>query len=331
MARRPTYTQSDYTDIALSEALTQWDSITRRVAPAPGKRQVPFTPVETLLCLAAMFVVDHSRFGSSSAHRAPAPIQQLAALYKRPPSSILAKMANLDGTRSHGARHDLIAGVTLRSDTTQMTHVYRTVLAAARRAGINPPTLPDFLGLETGGDLIMLGQDDIDSTDIESVVEQKMRDRLEDNLSDLETERMLTTSIRVGQHRFADGVLRNCGRACVFCGFSLTDGLSPTLLRASHIKPWRSAQPKERLDVANGIAACPTHDAAFDIGLLTIDDDLRISRSVRLVNAMSHNAAVAEYFSDAHLHPTLTLPTNARLPDLQYLRWHREEMFANTA
>jgi putative restriction endonuclease len=36
------------------------------------------------------------------------------------------------------------------------------------------------------------------------------------------------------------------------------------MLIASHIKPWRISTSTERLDVRNGLAACPTHDIAFD-------------------------------------------------------------------
>jgi hypothetical protein len=48
------------------------------------------------------------------------------------------------------------------------------------------------------------------------------------------------------------------------------------MLTASHIKPWRTSTSSERLDVRNGLAACPTHDVAFDTGLLTVNGGLRI-------------------------------------------------------
>jgi hypothetical protein len=41
---------------------------------------------------------------------ASAYVPSLARLFSRPPSSMLAKMANLDGSRSHGARCDVLAG-----------------------------------------------------------------------------------------------------------------------------------------------------------------------------------------------------------------------------
>jgi putative restriction endonuclease len=39
----------------------------------PGSRQVTFLPVETLLCLAASFVVNAHQFGGATAGRAPEP------------------------------------------------------------------------------------------------------------------------------------------------------------------------------------------------------------------------------------------------------------------
>jgi putative restriction endonuclease len=77
---------------------------------------VPFMPVETLLCLTVSFLVNHRRFGGTTAHRAPEPVPSLARLFCQPPSSVLAKTANPDGSRSHGARWDVLAGAMMRDD-----------------------------------------------------------------------------------------------------------------------------------------------------------------------------------------------------------------------
>jgi acetylornithine deacetylase/succinyl-diaminopimelate desuccinylase-like protein len=60
------------------------------------------------------FWVNHRHFGGSTAHRAPEPVPSLARLFSRPPSSVLAKMANLDGSRAHGGKWDVLAGAILR-------------------------------------------------------------------------------------------------------------------------------------------------------------------------------------------------------------------------
>ena len=103
--------------------------------PVSHGRQVTFVPVETLLCLAASFVVNHRHFGGGTAHQAPEPVSSLARLFSRPPSSVLAKMANLDGSRSHGGRWDVLAGAILRENPDRFTHVYRMLLLAATRVG----------------------------------------------------------------------------------------------------------------------------------------------------------------------------------------------------
>jgi putative restriction endonuclease len=80
---------ADYLDLTVGQARDQFGRLlTRR--PAPGGRQVIFLPVETLLCLAASFLVNHRHFGGATAHRAPEPVPSLARLFSRPPSSVLA-------------------------------------------------------------------------------------------------------------------------------------------------------------------------------------------------------------------------------------------------
>jgi len=100
-------TAADYLTITPSAARTQWRSIVARPWAVEGGRQVAFTPVETLLSLAASLMVNQRRYGGSTAHRAEEPVPSLARLFKRPNSSVLAKMANLDGSRRNGARHEV--------------------------------------------------------------------------------------------------------------------------------------------------------------------------------------------------------------------------------
>ena len=92
---------ADFLDLTVGQAQQQFRELRRR-APVSTGRQVTFLPVETLLCLAASFLVNHRHFGGSTAHRAPEPVPALSHLFSRPPSSVLAKIANLDGSRSHG-------------------------------------------------------------------------------------------------------------------------------------------------------------------------------------------------------------------------------------
>ena len=151
---------ADYLDLTVSRARPQFRELKLR-RPVSSGRQAVFLPVETLLCLAVSFLVNHRRFGGSTAHLAPEPIPSLARLFSRPPSSILAKMANLDGSRSHGGKWDILAGAMLRDEPVHFTHIYRTLMTAARAEGIGAERLPDFLGLEHDGEFDLLGQDEL--------------------------------------------------------------------------------------------------------------------------------------------------------------------------
>lgn len=91
----------------------------------------------------------------------------------------------------------------------------------------------------------------------------------------------------------------------------------PQLLRASHIKPWSLATDEERLDVFNGLLLAAHLDAAFDGGLITVDDDAKV--------------LVAESLDD-HARKVLGLDQPLRVRRLAdehraLLAWHRAEIF----
>jgi putative restriction endonuclease len=318
---------ADYLDLTVGQAREQFRALASR-RPARGGRQVAFVPAETLLCLAASFLVNHRHFGGSTAHQAPEPVPSLARLFSRPPSSVLAKMANLDGSRSHGARWDALAGAMLRDDPARFSRVYRVLLQAARAERIGPGRLPDFLGLEHGGELVLLGQDELDI----SVLEAALRDQLSRDGGDmarsvLETERILLAAARIGQHVFAVQVLANCGGQCVFCGLRPAASWARRMLLAGHIKPWKDSTPGERLDPRNGLAACPAHDVAFDTGMLTVNGGLRIHLARPLARAVQSDPLARQYYGRPPLREVLLLPEGAQAPAVKYLDWHRRKVF----
>jgi len=130
----------------------------------------------------------------------------------------------------------------LRDDPARFSGVYRVLLQAARAEGIGYGRLPDFLGLEHGGELALLGQEELDI----SVLEAALRDQLSRDGGDtvqsvLETERTMLAATRVGQHVFAGQVLANCGGQCVFCGLRPGAFGAKRMLLAGHIKPWKDS------------------------------------------------------------------------------------------
>jgi putative restriction endonuclease len=316
----------DYLDLTLAQAQQQWKSALSRV---PAKRQVPFEPIETLLSLGASFLVNHRHYGGSTAQRAVSPIPELATLFRRPNSSILAKMANLDGSRPNGAKHDLLAGTRLRERPDDYARIYRTIFATARVVGIARDQLPDFLGLEGGGSLFLRGQDELEASVVEEALSGEVRRWAEvrPDLTAAETERLLVARTRVGQHVFASQVLDNCGHKCVFCGLELGKAAAPRMLVASHIKPWKDSSARERLDHRNGLAACPIHDVAFDAGLITVNGGLRIHVSEKLQKGMLDDPVASSYFARPPLRDTILLPASADHPGSDYLNWHKNRIF----
>ena len=319
---------ADYLGLTVGQAREQFRALVSR-RPVSSGRQVTFLPAETLLCLAASFVVNHRHYGHGTENRTPEPVPSLARLFCRPLSSVLAKMANLDGSLSHGGKWDVLAGAMLRDDPARFSHVYRVLLHAARLEGIGQDLLADFLGLETGGELALLGQEELDISTLEAELREQIARRAATGpWSDLETERILLASARVGQHVFAQHVLANCGGRCVFCGLKPAAFGAARMLLAGHIKPWKDSTPAERLDLRNGLAACPAHDVAFDTALLTVNGGLRIHLASRLTDAVQGDPLARQYYGRPPLQQTLLLPPGARAPARKYLDWHRSNVFA---
>ena len=318
---------ADFLELTVGQARQQFRELRRR-SPVSAGRQVTFLPVETLLCLSASFLVNHRHFGGATAHRAPEPVPALARLFSRPPSSVLAKMANLDGSRSHGGKWDVLAGATLRDEPAHFTHIYRVLLNAARSEGIGGDRLPDFLGLEYGGEFALLGQGELGPSALENAFKDQIAKAVGDGKwNEQQTEKILLAAARVGQHVFALNVLSNCGQRCVFCGLNPASFGGKRMLVAGHIKPWRDSSPVERLDLQNGLAACPSHDVAFDTGLVTVDADLQIHVSGALADAVRADPLARQYYGRPPLLDTILLPVNAQSPAPKYLDWHRENIF----
>ena len=216
----------------------------------------------------------------------------------------------------------------LREDSARFTDIYRLLLRAARAEGIDRDRLPDFLDLEDGGEFALLGQDELGT----SVFENALRDQIargaaEGDWPERDTERIILAAARVGQHVFALNVLNNCGRRCVFCGLNPSPGVARRMLLAGHIKPWKDSSATERLDPRNGLAACPSHDVAFDTGMLTVTADLKIHIAQPLADAVRGDHLTRQYYGRPPLLDTLLLPDDAEHPRRRYLDWHREKIF----
>ena len=121
---------------------------------------------------------------------------------------------------------------------------------------------------------------------------------------------------RRGQALFRQTVLSAYRNRC-----ALTSLAEPQLLVASHIIPWSEA-PEMRLNPRNGIALNALHDKAFDRGLITFTEDLRLQISPAL-QADSEFANHAFQTREGH---QLAIPDKFA-PDPDALAYHRDTVF----
>ena len=294
----------------------------------PRSRQEPFTPVEAILCYALFFVVDPHRYGGGRIDQAPRIVHGLARLFVRSSASITIKMKNLDGSIKNAGQHEWRFFAEMAADSGRFAVLYNRVLLAARDMRIGPDTLPDFLALEGVEDFDLLGQEELlGQRTFDAVVGvQVAKKRVRSLAGEVETMRIAEQSVRMGQHRFAASVLENYAHSCAFCGFAPRSLPKHKLLVASHIKPWADSDDRERLDPQNGVAACPTHDAAFDSGLITVNGELRVHRAPRLEESSRTDPGVDRYFGQV-LRRTLVLPMGGSPPGDSYLAWHQENVY----
>lgn len=127
------------------------------------------------------------------------------------------------------------------------------------------------------------------------------------------TERDSLALSRIGQGEFRAQLVS------YWKGCAVTGAECIPLLRASHIKPWRTSSNTERLDVFNGLLLAPNIDAAFDSGYVTFDPMGKIVLSQAITGA-----------SAFQLHINAKLRINRKLlrPEHEsYLEHHRAEVF----
>lgn len=131
-----------------------------------------------------------------------------------------------------------------------------------------------------------------------------------DDVSLRPTEKLQLSKARIGQGLFRKSVLA-LEPAC-----RLTGVATVSLLRASHIKPWRESTNAERLDGANGLMLAPHIDLLFDRFLLSFSDEGDLLVSARLDRGVQEKWHITK--------PTRPRPFNAA--QCSYLASHRARL-----
>jgi putative restriction endonuclease len=132
------------------------------------------------------------------------------------------------------------------------------------------------------------------------------------------TESLKAVRIRTVQNFFRKIILAAYqGRCCI------TGNPIPEFLIASHILPW-SKFPEHRINPNNGLCLAVHFDKAFDSGLITFDEDLRLVFSSAFYEYLPNDALSREFLPMKGM--LLRLPEKFH-PDKKFFEYHREHIF----
>lgn len=128
----------------------------------------------------------------------------------------------------------------------------------------------------------------------------------DDSVSETEKESLIKS--RLGQGTFRKNLM-DYWHGCAVTGYP-----SSKLLVASHIKPWRSSDNKERMNLFNGLLLIPNLDKAFDKGFISFkkNGNVLISELLQKPDMLGIKSDLRIKISDQHQ---------------RYLEFHRDIVF----
>lgn len=124
--------------------------------------------------------------------------------------------------------------------------------------------------------------------------------------------------VRLTQRFFRNAVLASFNEQCCITGNPI-----PSLLEAAHILGW-AVSPGNRVNPRNGLCMSSLHHAAFDQGLITLDEEYRLIVSKTIREYLPNGALEAEFIAYEG-HP-IRMPEKFR-PEPSHLANHRENKF----
>jgi len=130
---------------------------------------------------------------------------------------------------------------------------------------------------------------------------------------------LVQSKARIGQGFFRKAVLSAYGNKCCITGLS-----ERRLLVASHIVPW-SIDEKNRLNPRNGLSLSMLHDKAFDLGLITIKEDMTVQVSRNTIDTTDkfYSTTLLDFDGKSILMP------DKFEPHADFLHYHRNSIFEN--
>ncbi len=167
------------------------------------------------------------------------------------------------------------------------------------------PMIQGLLGLESYEEDMSVNDTQTNETEFIEKIEDEV-----DMLGVQGEEKHAYIKVRVNQSVFRERLLQK-HTTCCLCKVE-----NAALLRASHIKPWSESSSNEKLDVNNGLLLCPNHDALFDNGFISFEDNGKIMISERLTE-------VDKIFMNVDSNMKIKLTEGNKI----YLDYHRKNIF----
>lgn len=125
------------------------------------------------------------------------------------------------------------------------------------------------------------------------------------------------TTTRINQQFFRKAVLSSYKNTCCITGLAI-----PSLLIASHIKPWKvSNSQTERTNPSNGLCLNALHDKAFDKGLITVLPNFTVKVSSKLVGTDNVSTWIRSCNQE-----NIILPDRF-LPGREFIQYHNDVVF----
>ena len=149
-------------------------------------------------------------------------------------------------------------------------------------------------------------------TDDLDIWEVNIEQRIEEDATIAETDRLALVRARRGQGLFRDRVSR-IERRCRITGVE-----NPVHLVASHCKPWRDATNEERLNGENGLLLTPTIDHLFDRGFIGFEDNGRL-----ILSPVAHRPSLQRIGINVNEPTNVGSFTNGQKT---YLEFHRQSV-----
>jgi putative restriction endonuclease len=137
---------------------------------------------------------------------------------------------------------------------------------------------------------------------------------------DLTGDEVATRTRRQRDPEFRRSVLQAYGYRCAICSVDLRLGNLSIGLEAAHIR-WHQAFGPDV--VSNGLALCALHHKLFDFGAISLDDKLKLIVSEQA----NGSVGLEELLLRHHGNQLRRAVQREDAPRLEFVRWHRMEVF----